>query len=155
MAYGGKATVTAFGALIKKATMPETVEEAKMEHRNTLHELIDQYKKEVSEGKMPGIRNAKDLIEVMKLDLLLMGEATERTDTTTDTVHLTRLEGIFESGDAKMLEMLDGILSGIDSANDELDTKPAKEQYMVSDHIEYDPDVLIEELSKENESKEE
>lgn len=155
MAYQNKATVTAFGAIIKKATMPETVEEAKAEHRNTLHELIDQYKKEVSEGKMPGIRNAKDLIEVMKLDLLLMGEATERTDTTADTIHLTRLEGIFNTEDSKVLEMLDGILEGIDSQNDDLDNKPAKEQYRVSDYIDYDPEQYVAELSEENESKEE
>lgn len=144
MSYGNQAKVTAFGAMIKKATLTESVEEAKIEHRESLKELIEQYKDNIQTGKAVGIRNAKDLIEVMKLDLLLMGEATERTDSTADTIHLTRLENTVDMNDPQVLSLMDNLLAGMNQMNDDEDTKPPRAPHKVEDHVDYNPEVAEE-----------
>lgn len=54
--------------------------EAKKNHRMTLNSLVQNYIDDVAMGKASGIRNAKELADIMKLDLLLLGEVTERTE---------------------------------------------------------------------------
>ncbi|AYP68554.1 hypothetical protein EalM132_00040 [Exiguobacterium phage vB_EalM-132] len=154
MSYGGQAKVTAFGAMIKKAVVHESVEEAKKEHRGTLSELVAQYKDDVATGKAVGIRNAKDLIEVMKLDLLLMGEATERTDTTGDTIHLNRIESTVDMENPEVMSVIDNILANINAMNDAEDSKPIKEPHRVSDHVDYNPESLVDEETAESEDQE-
>ncbi len=71
--------VSSLQANLRKKMQDDPIE-AKKEHRNQLHELMNQYAEDVKQGKATGIRNAKELIDVMKMDLLLLGEVTERTE---------------------------------------------------------------------------
>lgn len=71
--------VSSLQANLRKSMKDDPIE-AKKEHRSQLHELMSQYADDVKQGKASGIRNAKELIDVMKMDLLLLGEVTERTE---------------------------------------------------------------------------
>jgi hypothetical protein len=103
--------------------MPESVEEAKKQHRETLHNLIEKYIQDVQAGKAEGIRNAKELVEVMKMDLLLMGEATERTDNTgtIDEVRVSKIAQFISEDDPAIQNLINQVLAGLNDANDEAD----------------------------------
>lgn len=73
-----KPLVSALGMSMKK--LSEDPMEAKKAHRVHLNSLIAQYAADVQAGKASGIRNAKELTEIIKMDLLLLGEVTERTE---------------------------------------------------------------------------
>lgn len=116
--------VSSLSMAFKKATkFTEDREEAKKEHRAKLGELIDKYMDDVQTGKSEGIRNAKDLVEVMKMDLLLMGEATERTENANDFDEV-RVQKISQAIDLKsdsMRATLATMLKTLNDANDEAD----------------------------------
>ena len=68
--------VSTLSIAFKKAITPsEDLVETKKAHRATLRELMDDYMAKVRDNKIDGIRNAKDLVEVMKMDLLLLSES--------------------------------------------------------------------------------
>lgn len=73
-----KPLVSALGMSMKK--LNEDPIDAKKAHRVHLNSLIAQYAEDVQNGKASGIRNAKELTEIIKMDLLLLGEVTERTE---------------------------------------------------------------------------
>lgn len=73
-----KPLVSALGMSMKK--LSEDPIDAKKAHRVHLNSLIAQYAEDVQNGKASGIRNAKELTEIIKMDLLLLGEVTERTE---------------------------------------------------------------------------
>lgn len=118
-----KPLVSSLSMSFRKAVMPESVEEAKKQHRETLHNLIEKYVQDVQAGKAEGIRNAKELVEVMKMDLLLMGEATERTDNTgtIDEIRVNRIAQFIPEDDPAIQNLINQVLMGLNDVNDEAD----------------------------------
>jgi hypothetical protein len=125
-----KPLITSLSMSFRKATVPETVEEAKKEHRQKLHSLVEQYAQDVLEGKAEGIRNAKELVEVMKMDMLLMGEATDRTENTNniDEVRISKMSQYVSDDDPALLAIMEQMLMGLNNANDEEDIGSSKKQ---------------------------
>jgi hypothetical protein len=125
-----KPLVSSLSLSFRKAVMPESVEETKQQHRETLHNLIEKYIQDVQAGKAEGIRNAKELVEVMKMDLLLMGEATERTDNTgtIDEVRVNRIAQFIPEDDPAIQNLINQVLMGLNDANDEADVNSSMEQ---------------------------
>lgn len=116
--------VSSFSATLKKAMVTEDVEQAKKEHRQSLRTLVDKYMEDVSEGRAEGIRNAKDLVEVIKADLLLMGEASERSETNqnVDEVKMAKVSAVIDPDDPAIKELMDTMFAALNNANDEEDT---------------------------------
>lgn len=121
--------VNSVSLAFKRALTPtEDSKEAKLEHRTNLKGLVDDYMGKVAVGKATGIRNAKDLVEVMKMDLLLMGEATERTDNvnTLDEVRVTKVSQAIDLEDPSVQAIIDTIMMAMNGANDAADMNPSK-----------------------------
>jgi hypothetical protein len=74
-------------------------------------------------GKATGIQNTKELMYVMKMDLLLMGEATERTDTvnTLDETRVNKVAQALDMTDANVQSMIQTVMQDLNDANDEAD----------------------------------
>lgn len=56
------------------ATVEKDVLQERTKHRAQLQSIMNKYFQDVQDGKAEGIRNAKELVEVMKADLLMMGD---------------------------------------------------------------------------------
>lgn len=120
----GKPMVSSLSMSFKKATnITEDREEAKKQHRATITTLINQYLEDVESGKAVGIRNAKDLVEVMKMDLLLMGEATERTENSADfdEIRVQKISQAIDLNDPAFKGIVSKMFSVLNEANDEAD----------------------------------
>lgn len=114
--------VSSLSMTFKRAVLNENVEEAKKEHRQTLKTLMDQYAEDVQNGKADGIRTAKELVEVMKMDLLLMGEATDRTENSTpDEVRVNKITQMLD-GNENLDTVLEDLMMTLNQANDDEDT---------------------------------
>jgi hypothetical protein len=116
--------VSSLSMAFKKATkVTEDREEAKKEHRETLKMLMERYVEDVHNGKADGIRTAKELVEVMKMDLLLMGEATERTDNVNDfdEVRVQKISQAVDLTSDTIRSTLATMLKTLNDANDEAD----------------------------------
>ena len=121
-----KPRVSSLTMAFKKATtVIEDVEEAKKEHRSTLAMLIDDYKVKLAKGEVEGIRNAKELVEVIKADLLLMGEATDRTESNNnlDEVRLQEIYSILDDSDIDMNDIIGNMFSKMNEINDNYGTR--------------------------------
>lgn len=118
-----KPLVSNLSLSFRKSRLSEDNEEVKREHRTTLHHLIQKYQDDVESGKAEGIRNAKDLIEVMKMDLLLMGEADSRTENmeSYDEVKMTRLTAMLDEDDPQIQQMMEEMLNNLNDINDDED----------------------------------
>lgn len=116
--------VTSLAVSFKKAVITEDTTEAKKEHRRGLRTLIDQYFDDIDKGKAMGIRTAKELVEVIKADLLLMGEATERKEETTalEEARITRLTQTLDMNDPAVIDLISKMMGDLNTANDESDT---------------------------------
>lgn len=104
----------------KSVKVNEDVEEAKLEHRESLRTLTDQYFQDVKDGKVPGIRHARDLIEIMKLDLVLMGEAdniSANADEYTET-RMTQLNNAIDENDPNIQDIMDELMQNLNDMND-------------------------------------
>ena len=116
--------VSSLAVSFKKATqLSDNVAEVKTQHRTNLKTLIDDYMQQVSEGKAQGIRTAKELVEVIKTDLLLLGEATERTENTDniDEVRVQKLTRMMDENSDQVQAMMDSIFKTLNSTNDNID----------------------------------
>lgn len=119
-----KPIVSSLAISFKKATtLTEDVAEAKKEHRAKLSGLVNKYLEDVESGKAVGIRNAKDLVEVMKMDLLLMGEATDRTENVNDfdEMRVQKISQAINLSDPAIKNVLQDMLGVLNTANDEAD----------------------------------
>src|SRR6185312_5774754 len=116
-----KPLVSSLSVTFRKAVLPETVEEAKKEHRTKIQNLMEKYMDDIQSGKAEGIRNARDLVEVMKMDLLLMGEATDRTEEnqTYDEIRINQVTKALDLDDPAMKELLDSVYEQFNKQNDE------------------------------------
>lgn len=119
-----KAVVSSFAMKFSKAANLTTdVEEAKHEHRTNIKSLMDKYLEDVNKGKAEGIQNAKQLADLIKLDMLLLGEATERTESTLDEVKMTKLSQVVSANDPDVKKLMDNALRAINGVNDEAEIK--------------------------------
>lgn len=132
---GKKPLVSSFSMAFKRATMDaEDVQMAKQEHRDGLKKLIDRYYEEVEINVATGIRNPKELAEIIKLDLLLMGEATEKTSNEiTNDSDLLRISNKLNMQDPDVIQLAQSLFDAMNEDNDEqdeIDTHPGimKEQ---------------------------
>ena len=149
-----KPLVSSFSIALKKATtVSEDAKEAKMEHRVHLKDLVDRYKTDVISGKAEGIRTAKELVEVIKLDLLLMGEATERTDNANpiDEAQVVRMTQMLDENSPEVQALMESMFGALNGANDDLDLTPVHHEDTKASVTEEDTAVEAEEniISKE------
>jgi hypothetical protein len=112
----------------RAVTVSEDHEEVKKEHRQHLKELVEDYKDRVASGEAEGIRHAKDLIEIMKMDLLLMGEATERTEQLggLDEIKVVKATQAIDENDPAVQKLMSDILGALNNANDDADDSPTR-----------------------------
>lgn len=118
--------VSSLTLAFRKAVNPipiEDREEAKTAHRSNLQSLVSDYMLKLEEGKVDGIRNAKDLVEVIKADLLLMGEANERTETnsTVEETKVMQVAQTLDLNDPSTQAVMDQMLKALNQANDDED----------------------------------
>ncbi|QMV48355.1 hypothetical protein [Bacillus phage SPO1L4] len=134
-----KTMVSSLSASFKKAAMPADVEEAKLRNRETLEILKDKYLEDVAKGKADGIRNSKELVEVMKMEMLLLGEATERTESNSpeEEVRINKITQYLDVNNENVSDILAGLMDELNEANDALDQshvkKDTKEDASVTD----------------------
>ena len=109
----------------KAVTVTEDVAEAKKEHRGNLKTLVDKYMQGIVEGKVEGIRNAKELVEVIKADLLLMGEATDRSETNgVDDMKVIKMQQALDENDPNVQSLLANMMRILNDSNDEEEDAP-------------------------------
>ena len=124
-----KAVVSSFAMKFGKATgLTTDVQEAKNEHRTNIKSLMDKYLEDVNSGKAEGIQNAKQLADLIKLDMLLLGEATERTESTLDEVKMTKLSQVVSANDPDVKKLMDNALRAINGVNDEAEIKVERKE---------------------------
>ena len=82
--------------------LAQTVD-AKTRYRIIINNLMDMASRKIASGELK-IRNVQDLERVVKLDLLLMGEATDRSDNTSATTELSQADKDRLDIIAKLLE---------------------------------------------------
>jgi hypothetical protein len=119
--------ISSFSAALKKATtVSDDLVEIKKAHRQKLSDLVDDYVAKVADGKAEGIRNAKDLVEVMKLDLLMAGDVTDRTETSTnvDEARVTKITKAIDLEDPAMANIMEQFFLDLNHANDEEEDTP-------------------------------
>lgn len=123
----GKPLVSSLSMAFKKATtVSEDIKEAKMEHRVHLKDLVEKYKEDVVTGKAEGIRTAKELVEVIKLDLLLMGEATDITGNANpvDEAQVIRMTQMLDEDSPEVQALMQNMFDALNGANNDLDDTP-------------------------------
>jgi hypothetical protein len=108
----------------KKMELTSDPKEAKQEHREKLANLVDKYMDDVANGKAEGIRNAKELVEVIKMDLLMLGEATDRTDNTFDDKRMALVSQVIDPSDPSVQALISNMMKTLNSANDSEDAQP-------------------------------
>jgi len=116
--------VSSIAASLKQSLAPDADEVAiiKRKHRDNLGTLIEEYMRGVSAGVVDGIRNAKDLVDVIKMDLLLIGEATERRDENIiNQIKSQRLAEAIDLDDPDTQTMIDKMMQTYNAVNDEAD----------------------------------
>lgn len=109
-------------AFKKNTAVCEDVDEVKKQHRANLNTLVDDYMNKVSRGEAEGIRNAKELVEVIKADMLLLGEATDITETNTsmDDLRIRQVASIIDNSDPSVQGLMDELFAKMNGINDEL-----------------------------------
>lgn len=159
-----KSLISSFTVALKKATtITEDVEQAKKEHRQQLKDLMDKYTEDVAQGKAEGIRTAKELVEVIKLDLLLMGEATDRTENNNpiEDAQVVKITQMMDDNNPEIQALIESMYSSLNEVNDSLDTTSPSvgEELPNREPVEEDTssveESITEEVHNEVEEKEE
>lgn len=116
--------VSSLAVSFKRATqVDDDADKVKLEHRLSLKSLIDDYMNKVAANKVDGIRTARELVEVIKLDLLLLGEATERTDdkTRVDEVRIQKLTRMLDENNEDVQAVIQKMFDSLNDTNDNID----------------------------------
>lgn len=139
-----KSMVSSLSASFKKAAMPADVEEAKLRNRETLETLKTKYMDDVMTGKADGIRNAKELVEVMKMEMLLLGEATERTEANSpeEELRINKITNFLDTNKEDVSEILSGLMEELNEANDALDQSHVKSKEKDDGSVSLDESIL-------------
>lgn len=120
-----KPIVSSLSISFKKATtITEDVVKAKREHRQTLKNLVNTYLEDIDTGKAQSIRTAKELVEVIKLDLLLMGEATERNENLSpvEEARILKISQSLDESDPNVKALMEKLLLELNGVNDDADS---------------------------------
>lgn len=128
-----KPLVSSLSMAFKKATtLSEDAEEVKKEHRANLKFLIDDYMGRVRKGEVEGIRTSRELVDVIKADLLLLGEATERNEeiSAIDQMKMSRISSVLDENDPQVQEIMDNLFNALNDTNDNYDIVPSIRQGM-------------------------
>ncbi|MDP4225570.1 MAG: hypothetical protein Q8910_04225 [Bacteroidota bacterium] len=77
----------------------------------------------VLNGEVEGIRHAKDLVELIKADLLLLGEATDRTENLSELeqTKVARIQEEIDIEDPAVLALVDKLTQALNGVNDDAD----------------------------------
>lgn len=104
----------------KRAKVTEDTEQAKLEHRGNLRILMDKYMEDVASGKAEGIKSAREFIDVVKADLLLMGEATDRTETanSVDEMRVQQINTMLDEDSPEVAALINELYESMNIAND-------------------------------------
>lgn len=104
----------------RAAKISDDAEEVKKEHRKHLKTLVDDYMGRMESGKVEGIRTTRELVEVIKMDLLLLGEATERNEeiSTTEQVKIDSISKVIDENDPMVQSIMAELFQELNSAND-------------------------------------
>jgi hypothetical protein len=116
--------VTNLTMTFRKATttVSDDVAEVKKGHRENIKLLIDNYMSDVHNGNATGISSVKELVDVIKLDLLMVGEATERPETTVlDEIRVSKIAQVLDENDPAVQAIMGSLLKSLNEANDEAD----------------------------------
>lgn len=116
--------VSSLSMAFRKATvLKDDIEEVKKEHRTNLKTLMDTYMADVQSGKAEGIRTARELVELIKTDMLLLGEATERTEemNAVDQLKIDRLTKVLDEDDPEVQAIMNSMFDALNGANDDFD----------------------------------
>lgn len=111
--------VTSCSMIFKKTyELSEDSKEIRKGHRSKINMLIDKYMEDVKAGTAKGITNARELVEVIKADLLLSeGLDTDEVDTP-DEMRVHRLENALDINDPSMQKVIQTMMGEYNSAND-------------------------------------
>lgn len=122
---GGTPMVGCLSLAFKKAVaLAEDVDIAKQLHRGNLKTLMDKYMADVQSGKADGIRNAKEFVEVIKTDMLLMGEATERVETQDDE-RLKAIESQIDMDNPEISSLISAMFASMNDVNNSYGDNPS------------------------------
>jgi len=120
-----KSIISNLSVAFKKSLAPseEEVIEVKKSHRSKLDILVEDFMYKVQAGEIDGIRNAKDLVEVMKMDLLLLGEATDRTEQvgSVDEIKVKKIVSKMNENDPFMKKIISDLMLDFNDLNDQLE----------------------------------
>lgn len=135
-------------AFKKKTAMISDIDEVKNEHRKNLKHLVDKYMTDVQSGKAEGIRSARELVEIIKTDMLLLGEATERNEELShiDQVRISKISSVLDENNPEVKAVLESLYQTMNQVNDEADFVPSRGQTEILEEdtleIENEADVL-------------
>lgn len=116
--------VSSLSMAFKRATnVTEDVEEVKKEHRGNLKILMDRYMDDVLKGKAEGVRTSKELVELIKVDMLLLGEVTERSEeiSAIDQVKIQRMTQVLDENSPEAQSLIDSMYTALNESNDGFD----------------------------------
>ena len=132
----------------KKAQVTEDTEQAKFEHRANLMILMDKYMDDVASGKAEGIKSAREFIEVVKADLLLMGEATDRTETanSVDEMRVQQISTMLDEDSPEVASLMAELYENMNIANDRFGGVFKRPEDHVGEDIELDDDIVAQNL---------
>ena len=111
--------VTSMSMIFKKTyELSEDSKEIRKGHRSNLNSLITKYMDDVKAGTARGITNARELVEVIKADLLLSeGLDIDNVDTP-DEIRVHRLENALDMSDPAIQSVIGTMMAGYNEAND-------------------------------------
>lgn len=120
-----KALVSSLSMAFKRSvgSIVDDPDEQKKKHREQLGTLIDRYMEKLDTDEVDGIRNAKDLVEVIKMNLLLMGDVTERTETKNDLdeIKVQKVQQVLDMDDERLQDIINSAMMALNDANDGAD----------------------------------
>lgn len=140
--------ISTLAVTFKKAQVTEDTEQAKLEHRGNLKILMDKYMDDVASGKAEGIKSAREFIEVVKADLLLMGEATDRTETanSVDEMRVQQINTMLDENSPEVMSLISDLYESMNIANDRFGGVFKRPEDHVGEDIELDEDIVAQNL---------
>ena len=144
----GQGSVHSLADMFKKKVieLKTDPEQVKKDHRGNLQSLMDQYIEDVGKGKADGIRNAKELVEIIKLDLLLVGEATDRVDGLgVGERKLAKISKALDQDAPEVKAMMEVLMQSLNDSNDGAD----EDEDTVQD-VEDDSDTVVDDTDGED-----
>lgn len=111
--------ITSMSVIFKRTCeLSDDSKEIRKGHRVSVNFLINKYMDDVKAGTAKGIANARELVEVIKADLLLSEGLDTDTVDTPDEMRVHRLENALDINDPAMKSVIENMMGEYNSAND-------------------------------------